>query len=153
MYLDLIQNKGPIVQTIQRHLATEHREAVAQRRSVREHLLPVLKTLGALPSWGDVRAVSGYVMSLTLYLRGDAKASHLPREIAQAFHAMGRKSAADDTLSVDYDLPGGVSLTVNGYLPATCRIERVQEYIPAHTGWVSKVVCTGGEVADTEVPV
>ena len=39
-------------------------------------------------------------------------------------------------------------LSVNGYLPAACRIERREEYIPAHVGYVTRVVCTGGEESE-----
>lgn len=122
----------------------ESERTVAQAREDFISLLPLFARLEALPSWGHVGVVSTFGEYVTLALSRDHKASPLPREIAQEFHATGHKEPGEDTLSVRFELPR-VNLVVSGYLPATCRIEYVDEYIPAHHGRVAKVVCTGGD--------
>jgi hypothetical protein len=120
----------------------------------------MLNKLAELASWAHVASISvggtREYPALTLYLDSAHKDSPLPREIAQRFHALGTKEAHWDGsgLDVSFGIKGegedGVvyRLNVTGYLPATCRIETVEEFIPAHVGKVHKVVCTGGDDAE-----
>jgi hypothetical protein len=136
-------------------LAESERSLNEERRGW-ESLLPLVARLVRLPSWSHVKMLSTFGDSyLSLGLHPDHKDSPLAREIAQEFHAQGTKEAAysGESLSVSFSIPrqsGGekdspVALMVDNYLPATCRIETVEEFIPAHVGKVRKVVCTGGE--------
>jgi len=145
MYVN-VNNPSQVIEDMYTSLENEAADLTARHTLVRETVLPLLKDLMELPSWGDVRVLALYRRSLYLYLRADRKDSPLPREITQAFHVRGDKSVVDDALSVQFHFPAhGLHMMVEGYLPATCRIERIEEYIPAHMGYVNKIVCTGGE--------
>ena len=100
---------------------------------------PALSRLVKLPSWGEVKSLSFYNDKLDIYLaRPD---SALPREIAIEFEAKGDKYSLGEALYVHFDL-GNVLLDVNGYVPATCKIVEVEEYVPGEIRKVKKVVCT-----------
>jgi len=148
MYVN-VNGPSQVIENVYTSLASEAADLTARHTLVRETVLPLLKDLMELPAWVDVRVVALYGRSLHLYLRADRKTSSLPREITQAFHVRGDKSVVDDALSVQFHFPDrDLHVMVDGYLPATCRIERKEEYIPAHMGYVTKVVCTGGEESE-----
>ena len=149
MYVN-VNNPSQVIEDMYTSLENEAADLTARHTLVRETVLPLLKDLMELPSWGDVRVLALYRRSLYLYLRADRKDSPLPREITQAFHVRGDKSVVvDDALSVKFHFPAHrLHMMVEGYLPATCRIERIEEYIPAHMGYVNKIVCTGGEESE-----
>lgn len=143
MYLNM--EEGKTVEEVGMASLVESERSVARAREEFTSLLPLFARLEALPSWGHVALVTSWgEENVTLHLSREHKTSPLPREIAQEFHATGVKEPADGTLAVRYELPR-LNLLVAGYLPETCRVEYVEEYIPAHTGRVAKVVCTGGE--------
>jgi len=148
MYVN-VNDPSQVIEDVYTSLASEAADLTARHTLVREVVLPLLKDLMELPSWVDVSVLSLYGQSLNLHLRVDRKDSSLPREITQAFHVRGDKSAGEDTLSVYFRFTDrNLHVMVDGYLPATCRIERKEEYIPAHMGYVNKIVCTGGEESE-----
>lgn len=155
MWINVEADKN-IVDECSAQLDREAEALTRTRETFERALAPVLSRVQTLPSWGHVRAVSvmGYqtMLNLTLYLASNQKDSPLPREVAQEFHATGNKSAGENALSVSYHLEGEVFLCIEGYLPATCRLERAEEYIPGHVGYVNKVVCTGGEGEEVTPP-
>jgi len=155
MYFDVKQGMTVKKQGMA-YLARERKDHSERLRGMREFVLPLLMDLSTCPNWGDVKGVSCYGYSVSLFLKRDRKDSPLPREIAQLTHSQGKKSAGEESLEVSFVIPRvnakgkGVDMyvTVNGYLPATCRIERIEEYIPGHVGYVNKVVCTGGTLEE-----
>lgn len=147
MYIETVE--GQSITELAHIALTRAEEALTNSRDDFNALLPTFTRLERLPSWGHVKAISSWGSHVSLYLKSEHRDSPLPREIAQEFHARGEKQAGENALSVQFTLGEGAAyLSVEGYLPTTCRIERVSEYIPAHQGWVNKIVCTGG--ADDE---
>lgn len=151
MYLHLtIDHTREVLAQAEEDMIREVKNLAEAHADFRNQVAPVLATLQALPSWADVVALDSNSGYLSLTLHKDRKDSPLPREIAQAFHAKGIKRATGaHGLQVDFTL-AAVYLCVSNYLPATCRVETVEEWIPAHHGAVQKVVCTGGPDAGVE---
>jgi len=116
-------------------------DLITSRDSFFSSAVPILERLVTLPSWGDVKSLSSYGDKVDLYLSIDKRDSALPREIAMEFGAKGEKRPGGDTLYVHFDL-GTVRLDVNGYVPTTCKIVEVEEYVPGEIRKVKKVVCT-----------
>lgn len=154
MYLIVNHNTNLLAQCFEE--LDRQEQIVAEVRQVFvEEVHPVLQRLTALPSWEHVSSIAASggraYPHLVLYLNPKHKDSPLCREIAREFHVLGEKEPSDSSLQVTYLLDAvspeaaHFTLIVYGYLPASCHIEYVEEYIPAHVGKVPKVVCTGGE--------
>ena len=117
------------------------------RMSGVEKARPILEALLAIPGHEHVGVVSvsgnwkaPYKPTITLYLRDSAKASPFVREIVKALHIPAKKTPSGNGILCEFDILG-VTLSVMGYLPEDCRIEYVEEVIPAHTERRSKVIC------------
>lgn len=91
----------------------------------------------------------GESFNIDLYLSADKKSSPLVHKLAQHFGVRFEKSpdlygslSASATIETAQEK---VALTVRNYLPATCRVEEVEEEIPEdqvkRTRVVRKVVC------------
>lgn len=111
---------------------------------------PLLERLERLPSIGhavcSVWVTEHQIGSISLVLNKEHKDSPLAREIAQEFHTRGTKDMQwnGEALAVTFppDETRSVAIEIRDYLPSTCRIEEVEEYVPAGTRKVHKVICT-----------
>lgn len=150
MYLNV--ETGKTVEEAGMALLEQCERARAETRAEFIALLPLFGQLERLPSWSHILTIIQFGKRITLYLKAEHQDSSLPREIAQKFHATGYKESGTvgGTLAVRYDLPLEVTgelvnVAVTGYLPKTCRVEYVEEFIPAHYSKVPKVVCPSEE--------
>ena len=133
-------------QAVEAQFQREFADIQAKLLHYSQHVRPLLTRLETLPSWSDVRVFSFYSGGpLSLFLASKHKDSTLVREIAFEFEVTGVKQADDSSLSVTFAMTP-IAIEVLGYVPASCAIVEVEEWVatvPGHSRTVRKVV--GGD--------
>lgn len=122
------------------------------RMAAVERIRPILEALLAIPGHEDVERISiggtwdTKLPYVRLYLKESARDSYFVREAAKALHVDFKKEQASGSLDCVTDILG-VAVTIANYLPADCRVEYVEEFVPSrHERW-AKVICNDGKEA------
>lgn len=148
-------------------------DRTAKRRRIHRQMLRhpdmrrILKRLDAIPSLDEVEYMAvfqGYsadpacqTVSFQVTLKEEVKDPQFARDLVRsgiARRLTKRVSYGGSSLQISGDLfpdlvlAFSVSITINGYVPATCKIIYEEVEIPARTEKRAKVVCGGANELD-----